>query len=180
MGQKGFYMNMQACYGCQTCEIACKSKNSLPPGVRWRRVRAFTSETPPALSTLSMACNHCNHPECVRVCPVRAYTKRPDGIVVQDHGRCIGCRMCIMACPYHAPSFDPKEGKTSKCNYCVDRVDQGLPPRCVEACPASAMAAGELADLKRQFSGGNAIQDSPPADITGPSVVINPTKATKL
>jgi Fe-S-cluster-containing dehydrogenase component len=175
-------MNMQNCYGCQTCEIVCKSKNNLPEGVRWRRVRTFTTETPPSLSSLSMACNHCKKPECMRVCPVNAYSKRADGIVVQNHSRCIGCKKCIKACPYEAPSFDPQEGKTSKCDYCADLVDQGLPPRCVETCPASTstMEAGELTALQRQYAGDTAIKGIPSAALTGPSVVIKPTKATKL
>ncbi|WP_371364235.1 Anaerobic dimethyl sulfoxide reductase chain B [Sporomusa rhizae] len=176
--QKGFLMNMQTCYGCQTCEIACKSENNLARGVRWRRVRKLEIENPSSISTLSMSCNHCEKPECMRVCPAKAYSKRPDGVVVQDHARCLGCRMCIIACPYSAPSYDEKEGKVSKCNYCASRIDKGLKPRCVEACPGNAMEAGDLEALRKQ---GNAqtIAGAPTPHISNPSIVIIPTKAVK-
>jgi DMSO reductase iron-sulfur subunit len=178
--QLGFYMNMQACYGCQTCEISCKSENKLPAGVRWRRVRKFTTDNPVTASNLSMACNHCDHPQCVKVCPAGAYSKRPDGIVIQDHKKCIGCRMCIMACPYNAPVYDPEEGKTSKCNLCAERLDAGLPPRCVDACPGKALEYGELLDLQNKYGREQAIVDSPSPHITNPSIVINPTQAKHL
>lgn len=178
--QKGFYINMQGCYGCKTCEIACKSQNKLAAGVRWRRVRTLKSEAPPAVSTLSMACNHCEKAECMRVCPVSAYSRRPDGIVVQNHGRCIGCRMCIMACPYNVPTYDPKEGKTSKCDLCAKRLDSGKKPRCVEACPAGALEVGNLSELQSQYGQDKAVIGSPAANITNPSIVINPTKTVKL
>lgn len=178
--QLGFYMNMQACYGCQTCEISCKSEHKLATGVRWRRVRKFTTNNPLALSTLSMACNHCEHPQCMKVCPAGAYSKREDGIVVQDHSKCIGCRMCIMACPYNAPVFDPKEGKTSKCNMCAERLDAGLLPRCVDACPGKALEQGDLEDLKKKHGQEQAVVGSPSPKITNPSIVINPTKAAHL
>lgn len=180
MKQVGFYMDMQACYGCQTCEISCKSQNRLAAGVRWRQVRSLDSESPIAHSTLSMACNHCENPECVRVCPVGAYTKREkDGLVIQDHDSCIGCRMCVMACPYGAPQYDPEEGKVSKCHGCYPRLDVGLPPRCAEACPGLALKSGDLAELQAKYGKVNEVVGSPRASITGPSVVIRPTPAVR-
>lgn len=176
--QKGFLINMQACYGCQTCEIACKVEHKLAQGVRWRRVRKRETENPASISTLSMSCNHCEKPECMRVCPVKAYSKRADGLVIQDHKRCIGCRMCIMACPYGAPSYDEKEGKVSKCDYCASRIDKGLMPRCVEACPANAIQADDL-DTLRQQGNDQTIVGAPSPHISNPSIVIIPTKAVK-
>lgn len=108
-------------------------------------------------------CNHCDNPPCVRVCPTKATFKRKDGIVMIDYHRCIGCRYCMAACPYGARSFnfrDPRpyikeknpayptreKGVVEKCTLCVERIDTGLPPACVEACPARAITFGDLAD----------------------------------
>lgn len=68
----------------------------------WRRVREFNEDQPNAQAFITMSCNHCDDPQCLKVCPADTYTKREDGIVVQDHDKCIGCQMCIMACPYNA------------------------------------------------------------------------------
>ncbi|HWI53774.1 MAG TPA: 4Fe-4S dicluster domain-containing protein [Symbiobacteriaceae bacterium] len=180
MKQVGFYMDMQACYGCQTCEIGCKSQNQTPEGVRWRQVRSLDSESPKAHSTLSMGCNHCESPECLRNCPVGAYTKREkDGLVIQDHNLCIGCRMCVMACPYGAPQYDAKEGKVSKCNGCVERVDKNLAPRCADVCPGKALVFGDLTELQAKYGQVNEVIGSPRASITHPSIVIRPTAATR-
>ncbi|AKX94396.1 4Fe-4S ferredoxin [Moorella thermoacetica] len=108
-------------------------------------------------------CNHCDKPPCVRVCPTRATFKRQDGIVMIDYHRCIGCRYCMAACPYGARSFnfrDPRpyikelnpayptreKGVVEKCTLCVERIDTGLPPACVEVCPAKAITFGDLED----------------------------------
>lgn len=108
-------------------------------------------------------CNHCDNPPCVRVCPTKATFKRQDGIVMIDYHRCIGCRYCMAACPYGARSFnfrDPRpyiketnpayptreKGVVEKCTLCVERLDTGLPPACVEACPAGALTFGDLED----------------------------------
>lgn len=180
MAQLGFYMDAQACYGCQTCEIACKLQNDLPVGVRWRQVRIIATEAPKSLTTLSMACNHCTDPQCLKVCPVGAYTKRADGVVVQDHALCIGCRMCVMACPYGAPQYNAQEGKVSKCDFCASRLAQGLQPRCVEACPAKALQFGDLDELRKQYGTVDELRQTPPARITQPSIVIKPTAATQI
>jgi molybdopterin-containing oxidoreductase family iron-sulfur binding subunit len=107
-------------------------------------------------------CNHCEEPACVRVCPTQATFKRPDGIVAMDYHRCIGCRFCMAACPYGARSFnfiDPRpfiekvnddfptrtKGVVEKCNFCVERIDKGLDPVCVEASQGGIIF-GDLAD----------------------------------
>ena len=111
-----------------------------------------------------LLCNHCQNPPCVRVCPTKATFQRPDGIVAMDYHRCIGCRYCMAGCPYGSRSFnfrDPKpfidketrnpefparmRGVVEKCNFCVDRLAQGLMPACVEASKG-AIAFGDLDD----------------------------------
>lgn len=181
MSQVGFYINSENCYGCQTCQIACKSEQCAASGVKLRRVREIEGEHPATHATISMGCNHCEHPQCLVNCPVGAYSKLPNGIVYQDHSLCIGCRMCTFACPYGAPQFDPAEGKTSKCSYCKERIEKGQLPRCVEACPGGNLIAGDLDALRAQYSGVQEIPDvTPRASITNPSIVINPAKPYKV
>lgn len=174
--QYGFVIDIKNCYGCKTCSMACKSEHDNPHGVLWRRVREFTSDNPNTQGFISMSCNHCDDPQCMKVCPAGTYTKRPDGIVVQDHDRCIGCRMCIMACPYNAPVFDPAEGKTSKCNMCADYIDQGMTPRCVESCPGGVLHFGEIEQLRAEHQTNweliEARYHMPDHTISHPNVVI--------
>lgn len=177
--QVGFYMNMANCYGCQTCQIACKSEQQSATGVSLRRVRHFDTEHPPSKATLSMGCNHCKDPQCLVNCPAGAYTKLDNGIVYQDHDKCIGCRMCTMACPYGVPQYDPEEGKTSKCSYCKERIEQGLQPQCVAACPGGNIIAGDIDELKAKYPGVQEFPGMPVASITNPSIVIKPAKAVK-
>ena len=87
--------------------------------------------------------------------------------------------MCIMACPYGVPQYDPEEGKTSKCSYCKERIEQGLEPRCVEACPGGNIIAGDLEELRAKYSGVQEFPGTPIAGITNPSIIINPAKAFK-
>jgi len=177
--QVAFLIDMNRCTGCKTCEIACKAEKKTPDGVRLRRVREFMVETPAATSYLSIACNHCEDPACVKACPVKAYTKRPDGIVVQNHAACIGCKACISACPYAAPVFNAAENKVSKCDFCVDRVDAGLAPRCAEACQNECLVAGELAALQAKHGKARTVKAFPSPVTTRPALVIKPTRAAK-
>lgn len=177
MAQFGFAINIQDCYGCKTCAVACKSEHGTPDGVNWRAVREFTTEEPLSQNFLSMACNHCDEPACMEVCPVSAYTKRDkDGIVIQDPDKCIGCRSCVMACPYSAPQYDPVTKKVSKCNMCYERIDEGLLPRCVEACPANVIKFGEVEELRAEFGADievvEKMYDMPSHKITKPNIVI--------
>lgn len=177
MAQYGFVINLKDCYGCKTCAVACKSENQTPAGVQWRKVREFRTGNPNEINFISMSCNHCDEPQCMQVCPVSAYTKREkDGIVIQDHERCLGCRSCVMACPYGAPQYDPVEKKVSKCDMCVDLVDQGLQPKCVQACPASVLKWGEISELRAQFGNDIEVIESkyhmPRHKISKPNVVI--------
>ncbi|MEG0419030.1 4Fe-4S dicluster domain-containing protein [Gordonibacter sp.] len=145
----GFWINNKNCYGCKTCSIACKSENRLGAGVLQRRVDEIRQDDPLAVSFLSLSCNHCEEPACVKNCPVKAYEKMENGIVRQNHDLCIGCKTCIEACPYHAPSYDEAESKTHKCDMCYDRQERGELPACVAACPGMNLAVGEMAELQK-------------------------------
>lgn len=176
--QLGFYINSDGCYGCQTCQVACKSEQQTADACSWRRVREFTTQTPASWVTISMGCNHCENPQCLANCPAGAYTKLDNGIVYQDHTKCIGCRMCTFACPYGVPQYDEVEGKTSKCSMCKERIEKGMTPRCVEACPGGNLVFGDLDELKAMYEGVQEIPGiTPDSSITNPSIVINPAKA---
>ena len=172
--QLGFYYNMADCYGCQTCEVACKSEQATATSVCWRNVRHFYSDHPVAHATLSMSCNHCENPECMNNCPTGAYRKLDNGIVYQDHDKCIGCKMCIMACPYNAPQYDPEEGRTSKCSFCRERIEAGLNPACVDACPGGNIEFGDLDELRAKYPGVQVVSGMPKQNITKPSIIIKP------
>ena len=122
---------------------------------------------------LPISCNHCADPASVKVCPTKAHYKRTeDGLVVIDQEKCIGCAMCAVACPYNAPVLDPKARKMTKCDGCLDRLEKGLMPICVEACPQRAIEFGDIEEL-RQRHGTNAVAGTlPEATITDPSLVI--------
>jgi anaerobic dimethyl sulfoxide reductase subunit B (iron-sulfur subunit) len=153
-----FYFDSSSCTGCKACQIACKDKNELPLGVLWRRVYEVTggewTQTGDAWTNsiysynLSIACNHCVYPKCAGVCPVDAYQVRPDGIVLINTQKCIGCGYCAWACPYDAPQPDKFAGHMTKCNLCYDNLDAGLPPACVAACPMRCLELVDSADQK--------------------------------
>jgi len=143
--QHGFYFNADNCISCHACEAACSEKNALPAHIAFRSVGYVEGGTYPAYRRLniSMACNHCDDPVCLKGCPTRAYTKFAEyGAVLQDPDICFGCGYCTWVCPYNAPQLDPLAGHVSKCNMCVDRLEVGLKPACAAACLAGALDFG--------------------------------------
>ncbi|MDE3114136.1 MAG: 4Fe-4S dicluster domain-containing protein [Pseudomonadota bacterium] len=171
-------IDLQTCVGCHSCSAACKATNGTPPDIFFSRVHEFESgEYPNARREfLPVLCNHCEDPPCVKVCPTGASFQRADGIVGVKADICIGCRSCALACPYdHRHYVEPgslkkgyfdgdltlyemakyprwTEGTVIKCDFCMDRVDQGLKPACVETCPAEARIFGNLADPESDVS----------------------------
>ncbi|MCM8857305.1 MAG: 4Fe-4S dicluster domain-containing protein [Candidatus Thiodiazotropha sp. (ex Lucinoma kastoroae)] len=153
--QLGFVHNNVDCIGCRACEIACKDKNGLAAGPRFRRVQYIEGGRYPDVFAykVNMSCNHCESPACLPTCPTGAIFKRKqDGIVDIDSTLCIGCRRCEAACPFGAPQFDPSDSIVKKCNMCVDEIEAGRKPYCVMACmmrvldigPIDKIWAGEL------------------------------------
>ena len=154
--------------GCDDCVAACNRENGLaggsssggssPTDSQWIRKVELKDMLGGRTLSLPMMCQHCEHPPCVDVCPTTASFRRADGIVLVDKHRCIGCRYCMMACPYKARSFvhaplteqNPEvprgQGCVESCTLCVHRVDKGQQPACVESCPAGAMTFGDLND----------------------------------
>jgi DMSO reductase iron-sulfur subunit len=140
--QYRFHFDMTKCVGCRSCEIACNEQNNTPADLRWRRVGEVEGGTYPDVARhyLSMGCNHCLSAECLKGCPVNAYTKDPvTGIVLHSADACIGCQYCVWNCPYSVPQFNPERGVVGKCDMCHGRLTSGLEPACVNACPEAAI-----------------------------------------
>ncbi|MFP4184028.1 MAG: sulfate reduction electron transfer complex DsrMKJOP subunit DsrO [Halorhodospira sp.] len=150
---------------CDACITACREEHGWPPGnaaekAQWiRKMHVGDHDSDGAQRTLPMMCQHCAEPPCVSVCPTTASFQRADGIVLVDKHRCIGCRYCMMACPFqarsfvHAPVTEPSpnhprgRGTVEACNLCVHRIDRGEPPACVERCTRQGHAALIFGDL---------------------------------
>ena len=157
------------CVGCRSCEVACKEVSGLPPvedpvddprvfdTVRRTTDTSLTvvnkyvegsDDEPPVYRKLQ--CMHCNEPCCATVCLVHAFEKTPEGPVVYHPELCMGCRYCVMACPYYALAYeyeDPLAPKVMRCTMCYDRIAEGKIPGCAEACPAGAITFGEREQL---------------------------------
>ena len=179
-----FAFDAASCTGCKACQAACKDKNQLPVGVLWRRVYEVTggdwrrrgaawTNTVFAYN-VSMACNHCAEPACAAACPADAYSIRDDGIVTQDPEKCLGCEYCAWACPYGAPQFSPEAGRTTKCDFCRDLIDEGLPPACVAACPMRAL---DVVSVESSVAAMPMPFPLPPESRTKPQVTIAPHRA---
>jgi tetrathionate reductase subunit B len=147
--------------GCNDCVGACNAENGLatptrPTDAQWIRKVEIKSVSTGRAQSLPVMCQHCAQPPCVDVCPTGASFKRADGIVLVDRHSCIGCRYCVMACPYQARSFVPRgKGCVEGCTLCVHRIDGGGQPACVEACASAghhAMLFGDLNDADSEIS----------------------------
>jgi Fe-S-cluster-containing dehydrogenase component len=147
--QLGFILDVNRCLGCGACVKACQINHHLPPPLAWRAIRMVEDRDQQGMRKfyLSVACNHCANPECLRVCPCGAYAKRRDGIVVHFPTKCTGCKSCVASCPFGVPKIHPITGKASKCQLCYERIDQGNSPYCVNACPAGALQLHEMHSL---------------------------------
>ncbi len=153
-----FSLDASACSGCKACQEACKDRNGSPAGILLRRVVEVCGgewqaagdawESSVFAYYLSLSCNHCVFPKCAGVCPTDAFSVRPDGIVLLDEARCMGCGYCAWACPYGAPQYDPARGVMAKCDFCQSNIDVGLPPTCVAACPLRVLDYVTVEGLK--------------------------------
>ena len=139
--QYRFHFDATACVGCHCCEVACNEQNANPDEIKWRRVGEMEIGSFPDTLQLfnSMSCNHCIDPECLKGCPTESYIKLDNGIVWHDDPSCIGCQYCTWNCPYEVPVFNPDRGIVTKCHMCVDKLEAGQTPACVQACPGGAI-----------------------------------------
>ncbi|RJQ52062.1 MAG: 4Fe-4S dicluster domain-containing protein [Actinobacteria bacterium] len=183
----GMVVDVQACIGCRRCAWACVKENNIGRNSGFTYIQLLEMEAgkveletanpyyarggDPEKWYLPVQCMHCDKPPCVQACPVRATRKEADGLVVQDYRKCIGCRLCMVNCPYHARHFnwndpyvpsaevnkDPAvrirpKGVVEKCTFCIHRVRDGLETRCTEACPVRARKFGDLNDPRSAVS----------------------------
>ena len=178
----GLVIDTKRCIGCNTCAVRCKTENNLPRKNWWNRILTVggdgvdtaAGEFPnTTIGFLPVNCQHCENPACVKVCPVGAtYKREEDGVVIQDYDKCIGCRMCMAACPYTGvrlfnwdePKYDldfamgdvdvPTHQKhtVEKCTLCAHRLAKGEEPACVEVCPGRARHFGDFNDPNSEVS----------------------------
>ena len=191
MARWGMAIDLKRCVGCYACMVACKQEHFLPPDIFWCRLVIGETGKYPAVTKqmYPVLCNHCEEAACVKACPSGATTRREDGIVIVDYDKCVGCRYCLIACPYQQRTYYadgkkeyfPGQGLTEleiigrelyplqtgtvvKCNFCAERVDEGVKnglepgedreatPACVNVCPAKARTFGDLDDSNSEVS----------------------------
>jgi anaerobic dimethyl sulfoxide reductase subunit B (iron-sulfur subunit) len=180
--QIGLYFDQSRCIGCYACVVACKDWHDIQDKeVNWMKLLTFENGKYPEVSVNWFVenCHHCAEPACIPVCPVDAITKREeDGMVVIDSSRCKGinfCDRCHKACPYHIPQFGSEpNAKAQKCDFCLDRWEQGRRPVCVDACPVNALDAGPLEELEVKYGNGKKIIGFTYHKDLSPSVIFKP------
>lgn len=208
----GMVVNLSFCVRCYACIAACRIEHYLPTGILWPRLVALeTGRDRPIVSNYSVRCNHCQNAPCVSVCPTGATFQRKDGIIMIDQNKCVGCRYCVIACPYQNRTFVSKDkdrgffpgriqtnfekagkkryphqiGTVEKCNFCAERIDEGIrkglvpgldrdaTPACVNTCPARALTFGDLdsadSEISKLIRENNSFQLHPEYD-TDPSI----------
>jgi len=179
--QYGFFIDQSRCIGCNGCVIACKQWHDLQPGpVKWMRVYQWETGLFPntRLHILPIMCFHCENPICMKACPHEAiYKEEKYGAVLVNVDKCNGTRKCWQACPYGAPQYggDDLDKKMSKCNMCIDRLDQGLKPICVLSCSMRALEFGALDELIKRYGNLRRLEEMPKESITKPAVVFKPS-----
>ena len=170
---KAVLYDATTCIGCRACQVACKQWNELPSE---ETTNEGTYENPPQMSAYTFTkirfnevehggkfhfvftkvqCMHCEYPACAAACLVGAFQKTEDGAVVYDDNKCIGCRYCMVACPFGVPTYewDKPLPWVRKCTFCADRQSAGLKPACVTTCPTGALKFGEREELITEARG---------------------------
>lgn len=167
----GVLVDITRCIGCRSCQVACKQWHGVPAREAddaaqspyafqdlhadcYTRISFLEDRTGevPTWHFVKNQCLHCLKPACVSACPVGALQKSALGPVVYDQDRCIGCRYCMLACPFHIPKYewDSRNPWVRKCDFCADRLELGLEPACIKACPMEVMLLGEIQSIQQE------------------------------
>lgn len=175
MTHYGMVIDLTRCFGCNACVVACSQENGTPRDVNFLRVLLTESGDYPNVRRdfIPVQCNHCEDAPCIEACPTGASYREDDGRVLVDYDECVGCKSCVGACPYGNRFFVDEETSSGsyydgevtlfeeklqeknewsgkevsiKCDFCSSRLEEGLEPACVEACPAEARTFGDLDD----------------------------------
>jgi formate dehydrogenase iron-sulfur subunit len=170
--KKGVLVDLTRCIGCRGCQVACKSwndrktgKTSLEHDGNFTNPKQLNSDTftrigfieqdkdaQPVWSFIKSQCMHCDDPACLSACPVGAFSKTEQGAVVYNFGRCIGCRYCMVACPFNIPKYEWESTSPwiRKCTFCADRLAVDQVPACIKVCPTNVMFFGPLEEIKKE------------------------------
>jgi tetrathionate reductase subunit B len=151
----GLLIDGSKCTGCKSCVVGCKNWHSIPAGEEGRiRIMDLTTGEFPAVSRwiFPVMCMQCDYPPCVSVCRFDAGFIDEHGIVSVNLKKCVGCKLCILACPYGARYMGQNGKVAAGCDLCTDRVKEGQQPYCVETCPTEAMVFGDLDDPQSTIS----------------------------
>lgn len=153
MAQYAIATDLNRCVGCLACSVACKAVNDVPVGSFWNKtlrigpnpIKGGSGQWPDVeMYFLTVQCQHCADPECVKVCPTGASHKLEDGTVQIDKSKCIGCQFCAMSCPYGVRYLNEEERVVEKCTLCEQKIAQGELPQCVTQCGGRARFFGDL------------------------------------
>lgn len=188
----GMVIDLKLCIGCQSCSLACKQEYGIPRGTYWTKTLIEEVGTYPNVTRVytPQICNHCEEAPCEKACPTGAsYTDEERGVVLVDYNKCVGCRACYVACPYQNRHYLKKgalkgyfpdkgltpyekqsyahfqEGVVTKCVGCIERVNAGQNPACVDGCPTYARKFGDLSDpnseIRQIIRARHAVQPMP-------------------
>lgn len=173
----GMVIDLLKCVGCNACTVSCRAENGTPAGISFHRIKKYEVGAYPdaRMKFLPLPCMHCQNAPCQKVCPTGATYRETDGRVLVDYDKCLGCRACMVACPYESRQFVWKlssyyedcgptpferekfkrftEGTAVKCNFCGDRIKKGNQPACVATCIGGARSFGDLDDPESDVSG---------------------------
>ena len=185
--QMGLYFDQTLCTGCYACIVACKDWHDVPAGpASWMRLKTVEKGKYPDLFVAHMInpCFHCSEPACISACTAGAISKREqDGIVVIDGDACLGrddCGDCLEACLYKSPQFGAEDNaKMQKCDLCLDRLEEGKKPICVDGCPVRALDCGPIEELRAKYGDVREAEGFIYSDKLNPSIVFKPKNDIK-